>query len=282
MMFVKSLSNPCCTFPPFPQIIMLELKKRFIDKIINDGDGKENTPETPEAPETLPRVYTPLPFDGNFHLTQAFGENPSMYRRFKLPGHNGLDWGMPEGQKIMAVDEGFVMSIEERPQGFGRYVKIQHEWGQSLYAHLSEFKVVLNQPVQQGDVIALSGNTGNSTGPHLHFGMRIKPYSKVDGWYGYTNPQRYLQWPAAGQPSRKSSKDTLEILAFQLQEVQMQGDLWQEQVYNLLQRYLPGDIPPDADLLATLENLMDSWHEELETLRGQTIAKLFKDGPTAL
>jgi hypothetical protein len=254
---------------------MLELKKRFIDKIINDGDNDEKVPAPPG------RVLTPLPFDGKFHLTQAFGENPSMYRRFKLPGHNGLDWGMPEGQEILAVDEGFVMSIEERPQGFGRYVKIQHAWGQSLYAHLSEFKVVLHQPVSQGDVIALSGNTGNSTGPHLHFGMRIKPYSKTDGWYGYTNPQRYLQWPAAGKPklpTRKDHKDDLEILAFQLQEVLMQGDLWQEQVYALLQRYLPGDIPADADLLATLEKLMESWHNDLETLRGQAIAELFEKG----
>jgi len=239
--------------------------------IINDGDGK-----SPVKPK---RVLTPLPFEGDFRLTQAFGENPFVYRRLGLPGHNGLDWGMPVGQEIHAVDEGFIIRVEERPQGFGKHVKVQHQWGQSLYAHLSEFKVVLNQPVKQGDVIGFSGNTGFSTGPHLHFGMRIKPYDKGDGWYGYTNPQRYLQWSEAGviataAPSLATGED-IAALAFQMQEAQMRGDLWEEKVDELLACYLPGELPEDADTTAVLENLLASWHEELERLRREAIAGLF-------
>jgi hypothetical protein len=242
--------------------------------IINDGDGK--SPAKPAKPK---RVLTPLPFEGDFRLTQAFGENPAIYRHLGLPGHNGVDWGMPVGQEIRAVDEGFIIRVEERPEGFGKHVKIQHSWGQSLYAHLSAFKVVLNQPVKQGDVVGLSGNTGFSTGPHLHFGMRIKPYDKGDGWYGYTNPQRYLQWPEAGviataTPSMATSDD-IAALAFQMQEAQMQGDLWEEKVIDLLARYLPGELPEDADPMAVLENLLAAWADELETLRSKTIAGLF-------
>ena len=236
-----------------------------------DQDGS-----SPEEPRQRPLV--PLPFRGAFPLTQAFGENPHLYRRFHLPGHNGLDWGMPEGQEILAVDEGVVIRVVESPDGFGKYVKIQHAWGQSLYAHLSEFKVVFNQPVKQGDVIGLSGNTGFSTGPHLHFGMRIKPYDKNDGWYGYTNPQRYLQWPEAGviaTAGSLASAEDVEAVAFQLQETGMALALWEDRVYDLLQRYLPGQIPEDADLLRMLEQLLASWHEELTRSREERIASMF-------
>jgi hypothetical protein len=222
---------------------------------------------------------TPLPFVGEFSLSQAFGENPQLYHHLGLPGHNGLDWNMPEGQEILAVDEGFIIRVEERPEGFGKYIKIQHQWGQSLYAHLSEFKAVLNQPVKQGDVSGLSGNTGLSTGPHLHFGMRIKPYAKNDGWYGYTNPQRYLQWPEAGVIATTASPwatgEDMAALAFQWQEAQMQGDLWEEKIIELLERYLPGQLPEDADPMLVLEKLLAAWDEELNQLRRETIARVF-------
>jgi hypothetical protein len=226
----------------------------------------------PKKRSTLP---VPLPFRGQFRLTQAFGENPRVYRRFGLPGHNGLDWGMPVGTDILAVDEGFVIRVEEDPNGFGKFIKLQHCWGQSLYAHLNEFRVVLNQPVQQGQVIALSGNTGFSTGPHLHFGMRIKPYDKADGWYGYTNPQRFLRWPPAGPITTAAAdltaEEDLEARIFQLQEARLAGDLWVEEVHRLLERYLPGEVPEDADLMAVLENLLATWHQELERLRSESM-----------
>jgi len=246
--------------------------------IINDGDGQKK-PDKPKPVEPAGGLPTPLPFQGEFRLTQAFGENPFVYRRLGLPGHNGLDWGMPVGQEILAVDEGVVIRVEERPEGFGKHVKIQHKWGQSLYAHLSAFKVVLNQPVKLGQVIGLSGNTGFSTGPHLHFGMRIKPYNLGDGWYGYTNPQRYLQWPPAGVIAADAvitaTDEDIAALTFQVQEIQMQGDLWEEKVIELLERYVPGELPEDVEPMMVLEKLLASWADELESLRRQTITGLF-------
>jgi hypothetical protein len=246
--------------------------------IINDGAGQKK-PDKPKPVEPAGGLPTPLPFQGEFRLTQAFGENPFVYRRLGLPGHNGLDWGMPVGHEILAVDEGVVIRVEERPEGFGKHVKIQHKWGQSLYAHLSAFKVVLNQPVKLGQVIGLSGNTGFSTGPHLHFGMRVKPYNLGDGWYGYTNPQRYLQWPPAGVIAADAvitaTDEDIAALAFQVQEIQMQGDLWEEKVIELLERYVPGELPEDVEPMMVLEKLLASWADELESLRRQTITGLF-------
>ena len=252
---------------------------------------KPDDPGDVKLPDSEPSQL-PLPFKSRFRLTQAFGENPHIYRRLGLPGHNGLDWGMPVGQPIRAVDEGFVILVRDAADGFGRHIKVQHQWGQSLYAHLSKFKAVLNQPVKQGEIIGLSGNTGFSTGPHLHFGMRVKPYNKADGWYGYTNPQRYLKWPAAGvlpgprlwpgfgrlfTASKDNGKEVdIEALTFDLQELKFQADLWEEKVSELLQRYLPGDLPDDADAMAALEQLLASWDEDLRKVRHSMIANTFE------
>lgn len=233
-----------------------------------------------------PRV--PLPFSGTHRLTQGFGENPSIYAKLGLPGHNGIDWGMPVGTPILAVDSGKVIVKTEDEQGFGRYIKLQHDWGQSLYAHLSEFKVNKNKNVSQGDVIGLSGNTGFSTGPHLHFGMRVKPYKTDDGWNGYTNPQRFLIWPTEPasdtqlqevrqrlQEAQQALTDAQASFAFERGELLEQADLWREAVSTLLQRYIPGELPLDTDILATLEALMNSWSQELDIRRHNEIDRYF-------
>ena len=89
-------------------------------------------------------------------------------------------------------DNGDVMEIGFEANGFGNYVKLQHDWGESLYAHLESKKVKEADTVKSGDVIGISDNTGASTGPHLHFGIRINPYSRKDGWGGFSDPEPYL------------------------------------------------------------------------------------------
>ncbi|RME81900.1 MAG: M23 family metallopeptidase [Caldilineae bacterium] len=226
-----------------------------------------------------------LPFEGQQRLTQGFGENPAVYKRLGLPGHNGIDWGMPVGTPILAVDDGEVILRKDDPEGFGLHIKLQHDWGQSLYAHLSEFKVRLHDRVSAGDVIGLSGDTGFSTGPHLHFGLRVKPYRTDDGWNGYTNPQRFLRWDTGEealdtlreqvQQLQQELADTTGAFAFERQELTEQADLWRKAVTDLLHRYLPGELPPDTDVLITLQSLMDSWAEELDKQRNSLINNIF-------
>lgn len=139
-----------------------------------------------------------LPFNGSYPLTQSFGENPESYAKFNLLGHNGLDWGLPVGTPIVAVGDGEVVEVLEDPPGFGRYVKLKHAWGESLYAHLEQQLVRLGQRLGRGHLLGMAGNTGNSTGPHLHFGLRIFPYDRGDGWQGYVDPYPYFYPPAVG------------------------------------------------------------------------------------
>lgn len=69
---------------------------------------------------------------------------------------------------------------------------LHHAWGESIYAHLSSVGVVVGQNVGRGERLGVSGNTGNSSGPHLHFAVRINPYRRGDGWGGYRDPLPYL------------------------------------------------------------------------------------------
>lgn len=87
--------------------------------------------------------------------------------------HKGIDWATPTGTAVMASSGGTV-SIAGWQSGYGYVVYINHPDGkQTRYGHLSKVLVSAGQKVKQGQKIALSGNTGRSTGPHLHFEIRV-------------------------------------------------------------------------------------------------------------
>ena len=95
--------------------------------------------------------------------------------------------------RLLATDDGRVAEVvTDDPSGFGNYVKLEHAWGESIYAHMHSFNVRNGQVVRRGTVIGLSGSTGFSDGPHLHFSIRIHPYERTDGWGGFSDPLPYL------------------------------------------------------------------------------------------
>jgi hypothetical protein len=100
------------------------------------------------------------------------------------PGfHNGIDIAGPEGNSIYATDSGVVVYAGWSEYGFGNLIVLDHGNGwQSAYAHLSFTGVVCGQSVALGTVIGSVGNTGNSTGPHLHFELRSDIFGKVNPW----------------------------------------------------------------------------------------------------
>jgi murein DD-endopeptidase MepM/ murein hydrolase activator NlpD len=95
--------------------------------------------------------------------------------------HKGIDIGAPIGTPIMAVAEGEVITAGWNSGGFGNLVKIEHPDGTiTLYAHNNRVLVRKGQIVQQGDQISELGNTGRSTGPHLHFEIHPNGKSAVN------------------------------------------------------------------------------------------------------
>ncbi len=98
--------------------------------------------------------------------------------------HNGIDLALPSGTPVYSACSGIVIRSEWY-SGYGMCVDIDHGNGVVVrYAHLSEINVSDGQTVSQGEQLGLSGNTGNSTGPHLHFEIRIDD--------GPVNPLDYL------------------------------------------------------------------------------------------
>jgi murein DD-endopeptidase MepM/ murein hydrolase activator NlpD len=97
-------------------------------------------------------------------------------RRF----HNGIDLAGPIGTPIGAAMPGTVVHTEAQTGNYGKFVIVRHDGGfQTLYAHLDSFAVRKGQYVSQGQTIGSMGNTGRSTGPHLHFSI-IRNGSFVD------------------------------------------------------------------------------------------------------
>ncbi len=129
-------------------------------------------------------------------VTQHFGgsefakQNPGIYGRAY---HPGTDFGASVGTKVMSVSEGTVRDFGNTDAfpgcyAWGKWILVDHDNGlSSLYAHLSSILISRGQKVSAGEVIALSGNTGISTGPHLHLSLYATQGVKV-GKYGTYKP----------------------------------------------------------------------------------------------
>ena len=112
-------------------------------------------------------------------ITSHFG-----LRRYRF--HYGIDIGLTVGDTVRSVFDGQVRIIDYEKRGYGHYVVVRHPNGfETVYAHLSRVLVHKNDTLKAGQPIALGGNTGRSTGPHLHFEVRflgnaINPTKLID------------------------------------------------------------------------------------------------------
>ena len=102
--------------------------------------------------------------------------------------HRGIDLRAKRNTKVFSTADGVVRYVQSRDRGdFGRVVIISHNYGfETVYAHLNKTKVKIGDVVKKNQLIGLSGNSGRSTGPHLHY--EVKYASKV------LNPKDFMQW----------------------------------------------------------------------------------------
>ena len=127
------------------------------------------------------------PFKGNYRLTQIWGVNKQVYKRFGLLGHNGIDWGLPNGTEVIAPHAGKVIEKAYDKNGYGNYLKIENTKEGSILSHFQKTFVNVGDTIKQGQKIALSNNTGFSTGPHIHWGYYKKPRDRSNGYSGTMN-----------------------------------------------------------------------------------------------
>jgi murein DD-endopeptidase MepM/ murein hydrolase activator NlpD len=114
------------------------------------------------------------PIPSNSIVTQTFAEHVHAARVHGWQNYNGgIDWAVASGTKIKASQAGKVALVRKDATGYGTHVRIQHDDGYlTIYGHMMDFAVKAGDTVNAGDVIGRSDNTGNSTGPHLHFELR--------------------------------------------------------------------------------------------------------------
>ena len=123
-------------------------------------------------------------------------------QRWNPPSHYGIDFSCYEGTPIFASCDGIAYRGSQ-PTGFGLYIRIEDGAGLYVYcAHLRAWAVADGALVRTGDVIGYSGNTGNSTGPHLHYEVRrtAPGTPRPTSVQGAVDPEPLLYWPEDAVP----------------------------------------------------------------------------------
>lgn len=131
----------------------------------------------------------PLPAECN-RITQRFGANPDFYASYGLAGHEGLDIACPVGTPTLATHNGWT-----KPGWRGEYgdsIKVYGDGLMTFHAHLNRTTVTFGQSVNVGDKIGFTGKTGRTTGPHLHYGLKISGVANAD-YKGWLDPEPYLR-----------------------------------------------------------------------------------------
>jgi murein DD-endopeptidase MepM/ murein hydrolase activator NlpD len=141
-------------------------------------------------------LLSPLPYD---RMTSGYGWRTSPI--FHKPEfHLGIDLAIPVGTPVRSIADGRVSYVGPGT-GYGKYVRVEHPGGfATIYSHLSRFEARVGQRVRQGDVVALSGNSGWSTGPHLYFQFFVngKP----------VNPSEIARYSPKGTPLPAALRET--------------------------------------------------------------------------
>ena len=173
----------------------------------------------------LSQVPSGLPFskDMEHWLSSSYGRRlHPVYKRWHL--HKGADFGMSEGNPIKATADGIVSFVGNN-SGYGKTVVVSHRYGfKTYYGHLSKILVQSGQIVSKGETVALSGNTGVSTGPHLHY--EIRHFGKA------INPVNFLSWRIDNYENFFAEQEALPLD-------------WDELVADILARDRSGrELPP--------------------------------------
>lgn len=138
------------------------------------------------------RLYTLKVIPNGYPLDKIVVTSPFGYRIHPIlkvrQFHRGIDLKSDVGTPVYATADGVVSSVISTPSGnFGRVITIAHNYGfETVYAHLSKINVKIGDIVSKGDIVALSGNSGRSSGPHLHYEVRYATQR--------LNPAPFLYW----------------------------------------------------------------------------------------
>ncbi len=198
-----------------------------------------------------------MPFEGKYPITQHFGganTDPlllTQYIRYGVLGHDGMDFALPRGTPVLAADEGTIIYADTGD--YGKTVIVQHAWGRSYYGHLDDIAVRVGELVIKGNRLGLSGNTGLSTGPHLHFGIKPDDNNEHNGYYGKVDPEIYLNTTVTTLASEATIKADILENPVQVTSIDYPLTLKKGESIQVEYKYLAPQKSPEAYLLGPLQ-----------------------------
>jgi len=131
-------------------------------------------------------VGSPISTADLYRISDKFGWRKHPILK-KWVFHEGTDFAAEKGMDIVTTSDGVVERVISSKKGYGNRVIVNHGYGyKTVYAHLSTFNVKKGQVIERGDIIGYVGNTGRSTGPHLHYEVLVNNRP--------TNPQQYFYY----------------------------------------------------------------------------------------
>lgn len=166
----------------------LYVQSKSFDEVVELAKNKE---------KMLASIPAIQPISNRDLKRMASGYGYRIHPKYKVKKmHYGMDFSAPPGTEIFATGDGVVVKTIVSRRGFGKHVVIDHGYGyETLYAHMSKISVQRGQKVRRGDVIGEVGNTGTSSGPHLHYEVHKdgKPIDPANFYFNDLTPEEYDQ-----------------------------------------------------------------------------------------
>ena len=166
----------------------LNIQAKSFDEVYKMATNKA------EMLKCIPAIMPVRNVDIN-RISSHFGHRTDPFYKIQK-FHSGIDFSAPIGTKIYCTGDGVVEKVVVSNSGYGNYVIVNHGYGyKTRYAHLKKALVKKGQKVSRGQNIALMGNTGKSTAPHLHYEVikNDKPINPVNFFYNDLTPEEYEQ-----------------------------------------------------------------------------------------
>ena len=216
------------------------------------------------------------PIKGDMRITQKFKANPSTYKKFGLAGHDGVDYGCPMGTSLFAPMAGEIY-VGWAEATWGLFYSITNDWGTCYLCHLLENFCPTGSKVTKGQLIGKTNNTGNSTGPHLHIGLRVKGLKDPE-MKDFVDPLPYFQEET--EEKIYTEKEMTKMRLERDKNWTLYLDTSAKAVAEIieLKRGMEVALKTEKALRGALVNLESSRNECLEKLRaGEEVKKMTKD-----
>lgn len=162
------------------------VQTRSFDEIVGLAENKS------KLLEAIPAIQ-PVANEDLRRLASGYGMRLDPFT--KIPKmHFGMDFTADVGTPVYATGNGKIVRTDNKSSGYGNHIRIDHGFGYTtIYAHLSEYNVRLGQNVKRGEIIGYVGNSGRSSGPHLHYEVHLDEdrLNPVNFYYGELSPAEF-------------------------------------------------------------------------------------------